>query len=104
MATYRLAALFMLASSAAAAQTLPGDPDQGRLLAQQSCISCHVIAPHMLQGLDDVPTFAAIARNPATTELRLRVFLQTPHRPMPNFLMSLSEIDHVISYILTLRR
>lgn len=99
-----LAVSLLLVPAAALAQSLPGDAEAGRVLALKSCSSCHVVAPRQVPpGTDAVPTFAAIARDPAVTETGLRVFLQTPHARMPDLILSRVEIDDVISYILSLR-
>ena len=51
-----------------------------------------------------VPTFAAIARMPSTTQMSLSVFLQTPHAGMPDLHLSRDEIADLATYILSLRR
>jgi hypothetical protein len=49
------------------------------------------------------PTFRAIANTPGMTALALNVFLRTPHRSMPNLVISDGDRDNVIAYILSLR-
>jgi hypothetical protein len=44
-----------------------------------------------------------VANNPARTELSLRVFLRTPHRNMPNLVLSTAETDNIIAYIHSLK-
>jgi mono/diheme cytochrome c family protein len=96
--------LLLSIAAPASAQTYPGDVEAGRVLALRSCSSCHVVAARQAQpATDAVPTFAAIARDPAVTETSLRVFLRTPHARMPDFILSRTETDDVISYILSLR-
>ncbi len=98
------ACLLLAATSSAGAQSYPGDVEAGRVLALKSCSSCHVVAARQAPpSTDAVPTFAAIARDPAVTQTSLRVFLQSPHARMPDFILSRSEADDVISYILSLR-
>ena len=53
--------------------------------------------------LSDAPPFREVANAPGMTELALRAFLQTPHRTMPNILLTPEETDNVIAYILTLK-
>ena len=65
-----------------------------RILATVA-IGVSVLAPTIVQG----QTFA----DPAVTELSLRVFLQTPHRNMPNLQLSQKETDDVIGFILSLK-
>jgi mono/diheme cytochrome c family protein len=96
--------LLLAVATPAGAQPYPGDVEAGRLLALRSCSSCHVVAARQAPpATDAVPTFASIARDPAVTEMSLRVFLRTPHARMPDFILSRSETDDVISYILSLR-
>jgi mono/diheme cytochrome c family protein len=98
-----LAALAALAAMAApvAAQTV-GDPAQGARLARQWCAHCHVVGPG-IPGGDVAPPFASVARLSSTTALSLRVYLQTPHRRMPDWMLSRTETDDLIAYILSLR-
>jgi mono/diheme cytochrome c family protein len=98
-----LAAGFLLAPPALA-QSATGDAESGRVLALKHCSSCHVVAPRQAPpSTDAVPTFAAIARDPAATEVSLRVFLRSPHARMPDLILSRTEIDDVVTYILSLR-
>jgi mono/diheme cytochrome c family protein len=81
-----------------------GDPAAGRALAQRWCSSCHVVDPDAKTGTSNgVPTFASIAAMPSTTQLSLHVFLQTSHGQMPNLLLSRSQIDDVVAYIVGLK-
>ena len=85
-------------------QMLPGDPAQGYMFALDSCAQCHIVtdpqAPPLVLA---VPSFFDIANDRATTALSLRAFLQTPHDRMPDVMLKRTEIDNVISYILSLR-
>lgn len=83
-----------------------GDPAAGQRLAERWCSgACHVTGPTSQQGTSSgIPTFAAIARMPSTTQMSLRVFLQTPHAGMPDLHLSRDEIADVAAYILSLRR
>jgi mono/diheme cytochrome c family protein len=103
---YPLVALLplLLSTAAVSAQTLPGDPEAGRALALRACAGCHVVPNQRRETANEgVPTFASIARGPGVTEISLRVFLQTSHPPMPDLMLARSEIDDVVSYILSLR-
>ena len=103
MRTWLLTAAIMLGSSAAA-QSLPGDPAEGRIFALGLCAECHVVVDGQKPpGLYGVPSFAAIAADPAVTAIGLHVFLRTPHDRMPNLMVAPSKVDDVISYILSLR-
>jgi len=94
----------LLGATPAFAQMSSGDPDAGLKLALRDCAACHVVAGRQAGPAPvGVPTFAAVARMPSTTALSLRAFLQTPHPPMPDLALSRSELEDVISYILSLR-
>ena len=85
-------------------QMLPGDPAQGYIFALDSCAQCHIVTDPQAPPLAlAVPSFFDIANDRATTALSLRAFLQTPHDRMPNVMLKRTEIDNVISYILSLR-
>jgi cytochrome c len=89
----------LLSSSALVHGQQAGDPAAGRQLAEASCLTCHGSAA----ASQKAPAFAAIAAMPSTTARSLGVFLQTSHPPMPNLVLSASERDDVIAYILSLR-
>lgn len=97
-------ALALLAAAPAWAQEV-GDPRAGRRMSETWCANCHRIAPDGPGPANDAaPAFAAIAAMPSTTELSLRAFLQSSHRNMPNYQLSLDQTDNVVAYILSLRR
>lgn len=98
----RLLGAILLLSSAPAALAQGGLPDFGRKIASESCGTCHEVegvAPTSQKG----PSFASIARMPSTTELSVRVFLQSSHRNMPNLILAPDEIDALTAYILSLK-
>jgi len=94
----------VLTASSAFAQTLPGDPVMGRQLAQQVCSNCHFVnkGEYGLK-VPGPPAFQELADNSEINSISLRILLQTPHRDMPDLILSPSEMDAVISYILTLK-
>jgi mono/diheme cytochrome c family protein len=78
--------------------------DQGRRVAETWCANCHVIGPGARGPAGDAaPPFQAIARMPSTTQMSLRVFLQTPHARMPDYRLSQAELDGVVEWILALK-
>jgi mono/diheme cytochrome c family protein len=87
----------------AGAQDLPGDPAAGARLAREVCAVCHLVAEDQPSDPGIGPSLVEIAAHPATTELSLRAFLQTPHATMPNLMLTPEETDDIISYILTLK-
>lgn len=100
-----IAALLFGAGPLAAAGDLPGDVTAGRLFAGKICAKCHNIRRNGdLSPLPDAPAFQAVAAAPSTTQLSLRVFLQSPHIRMPDLHLSAQERDDVISFILSLKR
>lgn len=92
------------AQPAALAQPLEGNPLRGRQIATTLCSSCHRVLPMTLPDKGDPPSFQSIADLPSTTGLSLKVFLRSPHRNMPNLILSEAESDDVIAYILSLKK
>lgn len=96
--------VFLIFTTSALGQTDLGDIDQGYELASKTCAECHRVEKgQKSKKLSPVKSFQEIANNPARTALSLRVFLRTPHRNMPNFVLTEAETDNVISYIHSLR-
>jgi len=89
-------------SSAAFAQS--GERAAGRRLATELCGDCHQVRPPFPLFYRYPPTFEEIAKLPSTTRLSLKVFLQSNHTIMPNFIISKSNADDIIAYILSLKR
>ena len=89
-------------SSAAFAQS--GERAAGRRLASELCSDCHQVRPPFPNFYRYPPTFQEIAKLPSTTRLSLKVFLQSNHTIMPNFIVSKSDADDIIAYILSLKR
>ncbi len=89
---------------AAPAQDLPGDAEAGQALAVALCAACHAVeegAPDAAAG--QPAAFQSLADDPAMTALALRVFMRTSHRDMPNLILTDTECDDIIVYILGLR-
>ncbi|MBB4301127.1 cytochrome c553 [Rhodobium orientis] len=95
----RLAALlaFLLLAVPPAAGA-GGDEVKG--LIADRCADCHLVAGYESRAADvGAPSFAVIAADKATyTEGRLRAYLQDPHWPMEQFVLSRSDIDHIVAY------
>jgi len=91
------------ASSIGAAEM--GDPALGLRYAQQSCASCHAVAPGDTASPNlDAPAFDAVANTPGMTRVALNVWLHTPHPTMPNLIVDPDRIDDLSAYLATLKR
>lgn len=94
----------MALTSTAYGQSGLGDISQGRDLARKVCAECHRVEKGQAsRKLSQAKAFQEVANNPARSELSLRVFLRTPHRNMPNLMLSKAETDNAIAYILSLK-
>jgi mono/diheme cytochrome c family protein len=101
------AVILMLQSSYAPADVLPpggGDGSAGYRLASQWCRDCHAIEPSAVLIGKPAPDFVAIANLPSTTALALKVFLQSSHKTMPNYIIKPADADDLVAYILSLKR
>jgi len=78
----------------------------GRQVAMEICSHCHRVAVGQLPPLQNVPSFTEIANTSSTTASSLKVLLRSKHKRkrMPDFIMSNSDIDNVIDYILSLKQ
>jgi mono/diheme cytochrome c family protein len=77
----------------------------GRQVAMEICSHCHRVAEGQRAPLPNAPSFIDIANMPSTTALSLKVFLRSNHkRRMPNFIMSNSDTNDVVDYILSLKQ
>ena len=105
MLRFGIVALALGAVTPVLGQTLPGDPVQGRAIAERWCASCHLVSPRPVGPAGDgAATFQSIAERASTTALSLRAFLQTPHGRMPDLNLTQAETDDLIAYMLSLRR
>ena len=76
----------------------------GRQVAMELCSSCHRVTEGQPRPDRNVASFFAIANLPSTTALSLKVFLRSNHKGMPNLIVSESDSDKLIDYILSLKR
>ena len=98
------AALLFVRRSASGATPDTDSVDAGRKLADAWCTVCHNIEKNTAGTSNPAPDFAAIANQPATTALSVKVFLQTSHPTMPNLVLAPAQIDDLASYIVSLKR
>ena len=75
----------------------------GKTVAQTWCANCHLVSGSQTQGSDEAPTWTSIASRPGTTPASLHAFLAKPHGKMPDFKLSPTEIDDLVTYILSLK-
>jgi cytochrome c len=100
-----LAALFFIRLHNASGAAPPSDSaSAGHRLAIAWCKDCHAVEAAIAGTSSHPPAFAAIANQPSSTALSLKVFLQTSHRSMPNLEISPGQADDLVNYILSLKR
>jgi cytochrome c len=100
-----LAALFLIRLHYAGGATLSSDSaSEGHRLADAWCKDCHAVEATTIGAASGPPAFAAIANQPSSTELSLKVFLRSNHRSMPNLVITPSQADDLVNYILSLKR
>jgi len=82
-----------------------GDVAGGLAYALNVCSECHAVrggvrlSPHRR-----APAFQVVADTRGMTEMALRVWLQSPHPSMPMLVIPENDADHLIAYILNLKR
>lgn len=88
----------------ARAQATPNTAAEGKRLAEQYCVTCHVISPEGHGGWTDAPRFDEIANRPNVTVTSISNFLQKPHMNMLNDQRPMPEAQAIATYILSLRK
>jgi cytochrome c2 len=103
---FRLFAISLSALGAvwsAAGQEM-GDARAGLAYAKQICAECHAVQKGARPSPNaQAPAFELVANTRGMSETALRVWFQTPHPTMPNLVMTATQKDDVIAYILSLR-
>ena len=100
---YAAACLLLTRATMAEAQEA-GDPRRGLGYAQQVCAECHAVLPaERSSPRPELQTFAAVANTPGMTGTAIAVWLQTPHKSMPNLILKLEDRNDLIAYIVSLR-
>lgn len=80
------------------------DPvSRGQHLVRAWCSECHAVGPPGVRARHDLD-FTAIANMTSTTELSLRVFLQSSHVGMPNLIVKGRDLDDIVAFILSLKQ
>ena len=103
MHRHRAALLPLIAAVAAATVAVPAlaaDAEQGGVLAQRWCATCHVVAPEQKQASTQAPPFSAIGKEkPGFNAGQLALYLLLPHPRMPDMNMSRAEAADLAAYI-----
>jgi mono/diheme cytochrome c family protein len=95
---------FVALPAAAWAQDDVAAISAGRALGLKWCSECHLVEKGQpTPPSDAVPSWYAVAKDPATTEAGLHAFFATPHKQMPNIMLTRQETDEIIAYILSLK-
>ncbi|HRD77478.1 MAG TPA: cytochrome C [Hyphomicrobiaceae bacterium] len=108
--TLRRFAILMMAGAAllwpaAALSQSAGDPKRGLDFAERTCSDCHAVGLlGVVSPRPDAAPFVVIARVPGINERSLLVFFQTPHKNMPNLIVTGQDRDDLIAYIMTLKK
>jgi mono/diheme cytochrome c family protein len=105
IACLSMAACITLAVGSAAAQSVSGDAQRGRELAERVCSNCHNVRSGPPATLStDVASFQSIANRPGVTAEMLAGRIIVPHPAMPGVQLSVRELRDVIAYILSLKK
>jgi mono/diheme cytochrome c family protein len=92
-----------LVTTGAFAQT-PGNPNFGKVAAQQFCSDCHAIEAGSARSPDPkAPPFTVAANTKGMSAMALSVWLQTGHPTMPNIRLQPDTLDDIVAYIMSLR-
>ena len=98
-----VACLSCIVSTSAWAQA-DGDPARGIAFAEKTCASCHGVRSSDLSSpRSETITFKKVANTPGMTGIAINVWLQTPHRSMPDLIIAPQDRADVIAYIVSLR-
>jgi len=102
------AAVLLLLRVPTALGAAPGEVSvvRGHRLALAWCSGCHAVGKFALPiDRRRAQAFTAIANKRSTTPLAIKVFLQSSHEPMPNFILNKKQdIDDLAAYIVSLKR
>ena len=101
--TFIAVAMLFAMQSSSIAQAV-GDAARGATLASTVCAQCHAVRAGELRSPDPMaPNFSSIATTLGMTDRALRVWLQSSHPTMPNYVLSPGERNDVVAYILSLK-
>jgi mono/diheme cytochrome c family protein len=81
-----------------------GSAQNGKLIAERWCASCHLVSPEQTRAASDVPSFDAIAKRSQQKLDWLSAFLTDPHPPMPDLSLTRQEISDLVAYFEVLQK
>lgn len=97
------ATTFVFLVASAYAQPV-GNAAQGRKIIDRICIECHAVTDEEARNRSNrAASFQTIANTPGMTPLALSVWFRTPHREMPNIILSKDEREDLIAFITSLK-
>ena len=103
LATIRIVMCLTAMFSTSVFAQVSGDPTRGLAFALKTCASCHgVQSTDLSSPRPNTITFREVANAPGMTGIAINVFLQTPHKEMPNLIIDSQDRADVISYIVSL--
>jgi mono/diheme cytochrome c family protein len=81
-----------------------GNAVNGAAVARQICAECHAVERGQRESPNaEAPPFEAIVKTPGMTSIALTAALRTPHRRMPNIILTGDELPDVVAYLLSLK-
>jgi mono/diheme cytochrome c family protein len=96
--------IVLLAAAGAVRAQPAGEPLKGRAFAEEICAECHAVLRGQRRSPNgEAPSFEEIATTPGMTSMALTAALRTPHRRMPNIILSDEQLRNVIAYLLSLQ-
>lgn len=104
MRTFSIILLLALATGPARAQDL-GNVSEGGTYARAHCAECHGVdaSPEDFSPNADAPDFSVVANTPGMTEMAVRVWLQTSHPTMPDFIIPEGVRANLAAYVMSLK-
>jgi len=79
--------------------------ERGRLLVEANCSSCHAIGLNDASRHPDAPPFRTLSERYPMGSLAETLAKGVPieHPDMPNFLVTASQIDEIVAYIVSIQ-
>lgn len=78
------------------------EAEQGRVVAETWCASCHAVGTAQDTAIAGVPSFRSIGARDDLDADGLTVYLADPHPPMPDLSLSRDQIDALVVYMSSL--